>query len=387
MAEIKEIGIVHSKFSEPADPFVMQEEESRIEVFDEFSDGLFGIEENTHLQIIFHLHRSRKYRLRSEWYYGGERGVFACRSPHRPGAVGVTEVKLIERKGNTLIITGFDALDGTPVLDIKPMVTRSKASSPADGGGKSGKRGRNFEIRYPRAQITQLIKTGKLEDMLLEAGKLHGHYCPGLAMGIIAAYHGMLALAKKHQISPARLQNSEGMEEMMVIIENNSCFTDGIQYVSGCTLGNNGLIYHDFGKTAVTFFLRHGKLTEGVRLVSNGRIDQVIRAADPRFEALFTSVVKENDRDPELLKQFKEVSAAAAFSIVSRPWEELFRMEIVPVEVPDYAPIRKSLICSLCGEEFMQGKEAQTDPNVLCASCAGAGYAILDGQGMHPSKK
>lgn len=387
MAEIKEIGIVHSKFSEPADPFVMQEEESRIEVFDEFSDGLLGIEENTHLQIIFHLHRSRKYRLRSEWYYGGERGVFACRSPHRPGAVGVTEVKLIKREGSTLIISGFDALDGTPVLDIKPMVTRSKTPFHGNGSGKSGKRDSSFEKRYPRAQVTQMIKTAKLENLLLEAGKLHGHYCPGLAMGIIAAYYGMLELARKHKIPPARLQNSEGMEEMMVIIENNSCFTDGIQYVSGCTLGNNSLIYHDLGKTAVTFFLRCGELTEGVRLVSNGRIDQVIRAADPRFEALFTSVVKEQDRDPELLKQFKKVSAAAAFSMVSRPWEELFRMEMVSVEVPDYAPIRKSLFCSLCGEEIMQGKEAQTEPSVLCASCAGAAYAILDGQGMHSSKK
>jgi len=48
------------------------------------------------------------------------RGVFALRSPMRPNPIGLTKVKLIERKGNILIVEGLDAFNGSPVLDIKP---------------------------------------------------------------------------------------------------------------------------------------------------------------------------------------------------------------------------------------------------------------------------
>jgi tRNA-Thr(GGU) m(6)t(6)A37 methyltransferase TsaA len=47
-------------------------------------------------------------------------GVFASRSPNRPNPIGVTKVKLLEVRGNILVVKGLDALNGTPVLDIKP---------------------------------------------------------------------------------------------------------------------------------------------------------------------------------------------------------------------------------------------------------------------------
>jgi formylmethanofuran dehydrogenase subunit E len=47
--------------------------------------------------------------------------VFATRSPHRPNALGLTVVELLERDGNVLKVRGADMIDGTPVLDIKPF--------------------------------------------------------------------------------------------------------------------------------------------------------------------------------------------------------------------------------------------------------------------------
>ena len=49
-------------------------------------------------------------------------GVFASRSPYRPNSLGRATVKLIERRGNSLIVQGLDAIDGAPVLDIKPFI-------------------------------------------------------------------------------------------------------------------------------------------------------------------------------------------------------------------------------------------------------------------------
>ena len=102
MIEIREIGYVESSFSEKADPFLMKEKESSIIVDKEFEEGLYDIESNKFIQILFHFHLSDSYRLKGRWYFGDEKGVFSSRSPNRPGAVGLTTVKLLERKGNVL---------------------------------------------------------------------------------------------------------------------------------------------------------------------------------------------------------------------------------------------------------------------------------------------
>lgn len=49
-----------------------------------------------------------------------ERGVFSTRSPHRPNPISLHTVELLEVRGNVLRVRGMDAVDGTPVIDIKP---------------------------------------------------------------------------------------------------------------------------------------------------------------------------------------------------------------------------------------------------------------------------
>lgn len=48
-----------------------------------------------------------------------ERGVFGTRSPHRPNPLGLHEVEVIEREGNRLLVRNLEAIDGTPVIDVK----------------------------------------------------------------------------------------------------------------------------------------------------------------------------------------------------------------------------------------------------------------------------
>ena len=118
--DFKIIGKVKNSFKEPAPLDKIRKEESKIVIKDDYIEGLYKIENYDYLQIIFYFDRSDSYKLVAPRHSGEKRGVFASRSPHRPSGIGVTTVKLLERKDNVLVVKGLDAIDGTPVLDIKP---------------------------------------------------------------------------------------------------------------------------------------------------------------------------------------------------------------------------------------------------------------------------
>ncbi len=117
---LEPIGVVKSNFTDPTDWEEMRKYISEIVVKPEFKDGLYKIERNEHLQIIFQFHLSEGYKLKAPRRRGKVRGVFASRSPKRPNPIGLTTVELIEKEGRILTVKGLDALDGSPVLDIKP---------------------------------------------------------------------------------------------------------------------------------------------------------------------------------------------------------------------------------------------------------------------------
>ena len=94
---------------------------SKIMVEKEFAKGLDGIEEWSHVYVIFWMHKisdEDKFLI----HPGGGRnvGIFATRAPVRPNPIGLTLVELVKRRENTLWVRGLDAFHGTPVLDIKP---------------------------------------------------------------------------------------------------------------------------------------------------------------------------------------------------------------------------------------------------------------------------
>jgi tRNA-Thr(GGU) m(6)t(6)A37 methyltransferase TsaA len=100
---------------------------SRIVFRDEYTEALEGVEEFSHLFVIFWLHemsdegkRIMKVRPRGRSDMP-LLGIFATRTPHRPNPIGLTRVKLLKVEGNVITVQGLDAFDGTPVLDIKPF--------------------------------------------------------------------------------------------------------------------------------------------------------------------------------------------------------------------------------------------------------------------------
>ena len=117
------IGFVENKFPEPTKPDILRASRSRIVLAPDLLEGLAGMEPGMTLLVIFVFHCSEGYELlqhprgdRSR----PKRGVFSLRSPNRPNPIGITEVELLAIEGNILTVRGLDAINGTPVLDLKP---------------------------------------------------------------------------------------------------------------------------------------------------------------------------------------------------------------------------------------------------------------------------
>ena len=100
---------------------------SKIVFREDLTEALEGVEEFSHLFVLFWLHemsdegrRIMKVRPRGRSDMP-LLGIFATRAPHRPNPIGLTRVKLLKVEGNVITVQGLDAFDGTPVLDIKPF--------------------------------------------------------------------------------------------------------------------------------------------------------------------------------------------------------------------------------------------------------------------------
>jgi tRNA-Thr(GGU) m(6)t(6)A37 methyltransferase TsaA len=121
------IGHVRSPYKNasgaPIQPHMAPQVEATVEILPEYAEGLKDLEEFSHIYLICHLDRSRPWKPLVIPYLDTEyHGVFACRAPSRPNSIGLSLVRLVERRDNILRIAGVDILDGTPVLDIKPYV-------------------------------------------------------------------------------------------------------------------------------------------------------------------------------------------------------------------------------------------------------------------------
>jgi formylmethanofuran dehydrogenase subunit E len=220
---------------------------------------------------------------------------------------------------------------------------------------------------HPREEIEAAIAAGDLHRLLLLNGMLHGHFCPGSAMGVKAAARAVRELGA----------SSTGMEEVIAIVETNSCFSDGVQMVTGCSFGNNALIYRDYGKTAVTLARRTG---EGLRLAAKADSSPLERY--PEAAALFKKVVQERRGTEEDSEKLRHLWVDIAFSMLDIPDEELFDISRVKAEVPAYSRIFGSVKCSVCGENTMEPRARVKDGQYVCLPCSGQAYYQLAGDGL-----
>jgi tRNA-Thr(GGU) m(6)t(6)A37 methyltransferase TsaA len=142
--EIAPIGIIHSPFATkescPIQPLYSSGAVGRVEVLEEFEAGLKDVEMFSHIYLLYSLDRAGKIELVRETFLDDTpHGIYASRHPCRPNGIGLSIVKLVKRENNILTVEGIDVLDQTPLLDIKPYVTRFDCIVSATEGWIAGK--------------------------------------------------------------------------------------------------------------------------------------------------------------------------------------------------------------------------------------------------------
>lgn len=123
---MRPVGVIHSPFTDKSQTPIQSAISNaigQVEVYPEFSDGLQDIEGFSHLHLLYVFHCSGEYALKVKPFLDDQlRGLFATRHPCRPNPIGLSVVRLLQRRYNILVVEGVDMLDGTPLLDIKPYV-------------------------------------------------------------------------------------------------------------------------------------------------------------------------------------------------------------------------------------------------------------------------
>jgi len=134
--KLKAIGIVRNEIKRPV-RHGWSEIVSEIVVDNSLTEALDGLDECSHIIVLYWMHQltpGRKLQLKVHPMGKPELplvGRFATRSPSRPNPVGQSTVKLLERRGNILKVKGLDAIDGTPVIDIKPYIPKYDSADDA----------------------------------------------------------------------------------------------------------------------------------------------------------------------------------------------------------------------------------------------------------------
>jgi len=125
----KPIGLIHSDYKEidgmPIQGAFSKNSSGWVEIFPEYQAGLTDLDGFSHIFLIYHFHLSSGYSLLTKPFLDDKaHGIFSIRAPKRPNPIGLSVVKLEKIIENKLYITEVDMIDNTPLLDIKPYVSK-----------------------------------------------------------------------------------------------------------------------------------------------------------------------------------------------------------------------------------------------------------------------
>jgi formylmethanofuran dehydrogenase subunit E len=185
-----------------------------------------------------------------------------------------------------------------------------------------------------------------------DAVKFHGHACPGLAIGYRVANLALKELGLRARD-----------EELVAIVENNSCAVDAIQLICGCTFGKGNLIFKDYGKQSYTFIRRPHP--EAIRIA----VKWTPPPEDAETEAMWKRY-SEGDRSPEVTVAVQDRKARKMKAVLETDDVELFEIKRLTVEMPEPARIYQSLTCASCGEKVMEPRTRDVAGKLLCIPCS-----------------
>jgi len=189
------------------------------------------------------------------------------------------------------------------------------------------------------------------EPTLERVVDFHGHMCPGLAIGVLAA-----------QIALREIGPHAKDEEVVALVETDMCAVDAIQFLTGCTFGKGNLVHRDWGKNAYSFFRRSDG--RAIRIV--GRPDAWQR--DPEHQELFAKV-RAGQATSDEQARFQQLHQSESRKVLALDPDSLFDVHEVTGPAPQRARIHASLVCDRCGEAAMETRVRRLDGRDLCPPC------------------
>jgi formylmethanofuran dehydrogenase subunit E len=182
--------------------------------------------------------------------------------------------------------------------------------------------------------------------------KFHGHTCPGLALGYRVA---KLILKELGQRSTD--------EEIVAIVENNSCAVDAVQVMTGCTFGKGNLIFRDYGKQVYTFIRRSSG--RGIRISVEWTPPE-----ETEEEKKMWSRYSIGDRTRKVVESVHKRKAGKVAFILNAKDSELLKVRKGRMKLPGEAEIYRSIPCSSCGERVMETRARVKDGRIVCIPCS-----------------
>jgi formylmethanofuran dehydrogenase subunit E len=182
--------------------------------------------------------------------------------------------------------------------------------------------------------------------------RFHGHACPGLAIGYRVSEKALREMGDRAED-----------EELVAVVENNSCAVDAVQVMTGCTFGKGNLLFRDYGKQVYTFIGRPSgdAVRIAVNWVSPPETDEE-REAWQRFSS--------GERSDDVMRIVHDRKARKIKAIMEAPDEELFEVKLLRVELPPEARVYPSVRCEFCGEKVMEPRARLREGKVACIPCA-----------------
>ncbi len=121
------IGFVKTNVTQLPRHWSVSQEKGWLDILPEFAPALRDIEIGQKIVVLFHFHKrpafNSSYLFQTPPHRSSSRGVFSICSPNRPNAIGMSVVEVISKEDGHIGVKNIDMMDGTPILDIKPMVT------------------------------------------------------------------------------------------------------------------------------------------------------------------------------------------------------------------------------------------------------------------------
>lgn len=138
LMRVNAIGIVRSNLKKPTSARLdLKNIISEIEIDPQLNEALDGVEGFSHIIVLYWMHRAVYNEKHLKTHPMGRKdvpvqGLFAVRTSNRPNPIGKSTVRLLERRGNILKVQGLDAIDGSPVVDIKPYIPNYDSAANAN---------------------------------------------------------------------------------------------------------------------------------------------------------------------------------------------------------------------------------------------------------------